>query len=286
LKQLGAEIVEENGVINCKGKLKGSEIVLRLPSVGATENIMMAAVMAEGRTVIHNAAKEPEIVDLAGFINACGGKVYGAGSDVIIIEGVEKLLGTAYTPISDRIVAGTYMIACAILGGKLIMREVNFSYVSSLVNFLTIAGCKLSYRAKDITIISSGKLSAIPKLCTGYYPYYPTDLQAPMLTLMSVAKGKSELTENLFESRFKHATWLNEMGADIRIEGRTAIVNGVKRLHGTNVYAEDLRGGAALVIAGLKAEGVTVVKNIHHIDRGYQSIEKQLKELGCDVYRR
>ncbi len=286
LKQLGAEIREEEGVIECQGRLKGSEIVLRLPSVGATENIMMAAVMAEGRTIIHNAAKEPEIADLAAFINACGGKVYGAGSDVVIIEGVKELLGTTYTPISDRIVAGTYMIACAVCGGKLVMRDINFSYISSLVNFLTIAGCKLTYRANDMTVSSGGRLSCIPKLSTGYYPYYPTDLQAPMLTLMSVAKGRSELKENLFESRFKHAVWLNEMGADISIDGTNAVINGVKRLIGKEVYAEDLRGGAALVIAGLKAEGTTVVKNIHHIDRGYESIEGQLRELGCDIVRR
>lgn len=285
LKQLGAEVREDGGIIDCKGRLKGSEIVLRLPSVGATENIMMAAVMAKGRTVIHNAAKEPEIADLAAFINACGGRVYGAGSEIIIIEGVDRLHGTVYTPISDRIVAGTYMIACAVCGGKLIMRDINFSYISSLVNFLTIAGCRLTYRANDMSIISSGKLNCIPKLSTGYYPYYPTDLQAPMITLMSVAKGRSELKENLFESRFKHTVWLNSMGADIKVDGTTAIVNGVKKLVGREVYAEDLRGGAALVIAGLKAEGTTVVRNIHHIDRGYEAIERQFKELGGDIKR-
>ena len=285
LKQLSADICDDGGIIDCKGKLKGSEIVLRLPSVGATENIMMAAVLAEGRTIIHNAAEEPEIADLAAFINACGGKVYGAGTDIIIIEGVESLHGIVYTPISDRIVAGTYMIACAVVGGKLVLRDINFSYISSLSNFLTIAGCRLSYRANDMTVISNGKLNGIPKLSTGYYPYYPTDLQAPMLTLMSVAKGRSELKENLFESRFKHAVWLNKMGADIRIDGTTAIVNGVKKLVGHEVYAEDLRGGAALVIAGLKAEGKTVVKNIQHIDRGYERIENQLRILGCDIYR-
>lgn len=286
LKQLGAEICETEKAIECKGNLNGSEIVLRLPSVGATENIMMAAVLAQGRTIIHNAAKEPEIADLAAFINACGGKVYGAGSDIIIIEGVEKLHGTVYTPISDRIVAGTYMIATAVCGGKLVLRDINLSYISSLVNFLTVAGCRLSYRANDMTVISSGRLSGIPKLSTGYYPYYPTDLQAPMLTLMSVAKGRSELKENLFESRFKHAVWLNEMGADITIDGTTAIVNGVKKLKGKEVFAEDLRGGAALVIAGLKAEGQTIVKNICHIDRGYEKIECLFSAIGGDIYRR
>ena len=286
LRQLGAEIIETEAEIRCNGRLVGSEIVLRLPSVGATENIMMAAVLARGRTIIHNVAKEPEVVDLAMFINSCGGKVYGAGSDIIIIEGVEKLHGTVYVPISDRIVAGTYMIATAVCGGKLVLKDINLSYVSSLVNFLTVAGCRLSYRANNITIISNGRLIGIPKLSTGYYPYYPTDLQAPMLTLMSVAKGKSELRENLFESRFKHAFWLNKMGADIKIEGSTAVVNGVKNLRGREVYAEDLRGGAALVIAGLKAEGQTIVKNISHIDRGYEKIECLFEAVGGDIYRR
>lgn len=286
LKRLGVEIVEEGGYIHCYvDKLKGAEIQLDFPSVGATENIMMAAVKAAGRTVIGNAAKEPEIVDLQNFLNAMGARVSGAGSATIVIDGVEKLHGVEYTPMKDRIEAGTFLIAAASVGGEIATEGVFPENIAALLHKLRENGCKIYTKNDKIILRSDGKLKSVDLLETTPFPGFPTDLQAQYSALSCTARGTTLVVENLFETRFKYAGELKRMGADVTVRGKTAVIRGVEKLHGASVTASDLRGGAALVIAALKAEGETTVLDLSHIDRGYGEFERKLRLLGAKIRR-
>lgn len=287
LKALGAEVKESHGYIYCKSsKLKGAHIQLDYPSVGATENIMLAASLAEGITIIRNAAKEPEIHDLQEFINEMGGKVKGAGSNTIIIEGVKKLNKVEYTIMPDRIVAGTLAVATAITQGEVVLKNAQIEHIRSVISKLVEAGCTIYEEKKNIIVKAPEKLIAIETIRTLPYPGFPTDMQAQMMALMTVAEGISIFTETIFENRYKHAAQLIRMGANIKIDGRVAIVEGVKKLTATRVSAMDLRGGAALVLAGLIAEGETIVENIYHVDRGYDRFENCLQSLGASIVRK
>jgi len=286
LKRLGVEITEKNGYILCKcDKLVGNEIMLDCPSVGATENIMLAAVKAEGTTIIKNAAREPEIEDLQNFLNKIGAKIKGAGSSSIIIEGVNKLYGCEYLPIADRIEAGTFLIAGAMCGGEMVLEGVNSENISSLIHKLRENGCFLYVKNDKIILKSNRRLESVKTIETQPYPGFPTDLQAQMTALCCVCQGQSIITENLFETRFKYVPELRKMGADVIVINRSAFVRGVERFKGATVVAQDLRGGAALVLAGLCAEGQTNVLDISHVDRGYSLFEYKLRALGGDVVR-
>ncbi|MBQ3505821.1 MAG: UDP-N-acetylglucosamine 1-carboxyvinyltransferase [Clostridia bacterium] len=286
LKRLGVEITEEGGYIDCKAdKLVGAEILLDFPSVGATENIILAAVKAEGFTVIRNAAKEPEIVDLQNFLNAMGAKVRGAGGGTVLIEGVKRLHGVDYTPIGDRIEAGTYLIAAASCGGEIETDGVPPENIAALLHKLRENGCKIHTKNDKIVLQSNGRLKAVDLVETMPFPGFPTDMQAQYSTLCCTAQGTTLVVENLFETRYKYAGELKRMGADITVRGRTAVIRGVERLHGAQVTAGDLRGGAALVLAALKAEGQSTVIDLSHIDRGYADFEYKLKKLGATIRR-
>jgi len=286
LRELGVKIKERHGYIDCDGSmLQGSSVHLDYPSVGATENIMMAAVFAKGTTVIYNPAKEPEIVDLQDFINSMGGKIYGAGTDVITIIGVDSLHDTEFTPISDRIIAGTYLIAGAICGGDITLNNVNISHNLALITKLKNNTCKIYCNDAKIRLVSDIPLTSFGVVETMPYPGFPTDLQAQTMALQTVSKGSCIFTENLFEMRYKHVPELIKMGAKIRIKDRVAIVDGVDRLYGAEVNCCDLRGGAALALAGLVAYGYTTLNDIRHIDRGYYSLESDLSSLGADIKR-
>ena len=286
LKRLGVKIVEESGYISCSAeKLSGADILLDFPSVGATENIILAAVRAEGLTVIRNAAKEPEIVDLQNFLNAMGGKVRGAGGGTVFVEGVEKLRGVEYTPIKDRIEAGTFLIAAASCGGEIEIEGVPQENIAALLHKLRENGCKIHIKNDRIILRSDGRLFAADLIETTPFPGFPTDLQAQFSALACTAKGTTLVVENLFETRYKYAAELKRMGADITVRGRNAVIRGVEKLHGASMTAGDLRGGAALVIAALKAEGVSSVADLSHIDRGYADFEYKLKKLGARIRR-
>ncbi len=286
LKQMGVRITEEYGYIKCEcDRLKGAEIHLDFPSVGATENIMLAAVKAEGTTVITNAAREPEIVDLACFLKKMGAEIKGAGSSVIVIEGVKKLNAVEYTIMPDRIVAQTYLISALITGGEILLKNAVPSHMNSGIAILNEMGAKTCISNNDIYLKSSDKIENIHIIKTMPYPGFATDIQSPFMALASVAEGTSVFVENMFENRFRHVDELVRMGADIKVEGRSAVVRGVKRLHGANVEAYELRGGAALVMAGLNAEGRTEISGIEFIDRGYQNIEGNLSKCGAKIKR-
>ena len=286
LKRLGVKIVEKDGYIHCEAdKLVGAEILLDFPSVGATENIVLAAVKAEGVTVIRNAAKEPEIIDLQNFLNAMGAKVRGAGGGTVIIEGVKKLRGVEYTPIGDRIEAGTYLIAAATCGGEIETTGVPPENIAALLHKLRENGCKIHTKNDKILLWSDGRLRSVNIVETMPFPGFPTDLQAQYATLCATASGSTLVVENLFETRYRYAAELKRMGADITVRGRTALIRGVERLHGATVTACDLRGGAALVLAALKAEGQSTVLDLFHIDRGYADFEGKLKKLGAKIRR-
>lgn len=286
LKRLGVKIEEENGYISCSAeKLTGADILLDFPSVGATENIILAAVRAEGITVIRNAAKEPEIVDLQNFLNRMGGKVHGAGGAVITIEGVGKLSGVEYTPIKDRIEAGTFLIAVASCGGELEIEGVPEENIAALLHKLSENGCKIHRKDDKIMLESDGRLRSVALIETMPFPGFPTDLQAQFSALACTTRGTTLVVENLFETRYKYAAELRRMGADITVRGRNALIRGVEKLHGASVTAGDLRGGAALVIAALGAEGESSVSDLFHIDRGYAEFERKLKELGARIRR-
>ena len=286
LKRLGVEIFEKDGYIHCEAqKLKGAEILLDFPSVGATENIILAAVKAEGITVIRNAAKEPEIIDLQNFLNAMGAKVRGAGGGTVVIEGVKKLHGVDYTPIGDRIEAGTYLIAAASCGGEIETNGVPPENIAALLHKLRENGCKVYAKNDRIVLWSNGQLNAAKLVETMPFPGFPTDMQAQYSALCCTAKGSTLVVENLFETRYRYAAELKRMGADITVRGRTALIRGVESLHGASVTASDLRGGAALVVAALKAEGQSDVIDLSHIDRGYAEFEYKLKKLGAKIKR-
>ena len=286
LRQLGVEISEEGGLIHCDGRnMHAGEVHFDYPSVGATENVMMAAVLLPGTTVIHNPAREPEIADLQAFINAMGGKIRGAGTHYIAVEGVERLHGTAWTPMADRIVAGTLLAAAAITGGEITLTNAPESDMVAVTAKLREMGFRLEERPGWIHLRAPKRLTAFAQLQTQPHPGFPTDMQVQMLALLSTAEGMGVITENVFENRFTHAGDLNRMGAHILCTGRTAVVRGVPELYGAHVTARDLRGGAALVLAGLRARGETLVDHAELIDRGYDHLERQLSRLGGKVRR-
>ena len=283
---LGAEIDMEHGYVEAKAKkLKGNRIYLDFPSVGATENILMAAVLAEGTTIIENAAEEPEIWDLANFLNSMGAKIEGAGIGKITIEGVESLKGITYKPIYDRVEAGTFMVAAAITNSKITINGANEDHLRPTIEKLKECGV-LFKNIKEDTILVDGTGVKIPvDIKTLPYPGFPTDMQAQMMTLLSVTKGSSIITETVFENRFMHVAELVRMGANIKIDGRTAIIEGVGALTGCDVKATDLRAGAAMILAGLVAQGRTEISELYHIDRGYVNIEEKFRGLGANIYR-
>lgn len=286
LRRLGVNISERDGFIFCEAeKLHGAEILLDFPSVGATENILLAAVMAEGRTTLTGAAKEPEIVDLQNFLNAMGARIAGAGTDVIEIEGVKELHGVTYRPMKDRIEAGTFLIAAAACGGEIEVVGIRPENIRLLLHKLRENGCKIHTKNDKIRIESRGTLRCNRRIETMPFPGFPTDLQAQATALNASCTGCALIVENLFETRFKYVPELQKMGADIEVKGRTAFVRGTGRLHGACVTAGDLRGGAALVIAALGAEGTSEVLDLSHIDRGYADFRAKLKKLGASIRR-
>ncbi|MBO4472872.1 MAG: UDP-N-acetylglucosamine 1-carboxyvinyltransferase [Clostridia bacterium] len=286
LSEMGIAIEESHGMIYCDGtRLHGADVALDFPSVGATENLMMAAALAKGRTRIFNAAKEPEIVDLQSFLRALGAKVDGAGGDRIEIEGVEKLHGAVYTPIPDRIVAGTILIAGATCGGEVTVTHVVPDHLDALLFKLNKSSCNLRVNGDRITIRSDSRPRHFDKLETQPYPGFPTDLQSQMMVMMCVSEGTGLIVENIFETRYRIVRELIKMGARITVKDRTAVIRGVRSIEGASVSAGDLRGGAALVIAGLKAEGYTTIDNVSHIDRGYDAIERIFASLGGEISR-
>lgn len=284
-KALGAQIEPKHGCVEAKTlELIGGKVYLDFPSVGATENIMMAAVLAKGETIIENAAEEPEIEDLAYFLNGMGAKVYGSGTDTIQITGVKKLTGFRYTPIFDRIEAGSFMVAASITKGNIKLTNVKEKHLKPIIAKLTEMGVKIECGENYITVDASGDLKAVD-IKTLPYPGFPTDMQSQLMALLCSVNGTSVVTETIFENRFMHASELMRMGANIKIDGRTAFIEGVSKLTGCDVRATDLRAGAALVIAGLCAEGITTISDVYHIDRGYVDIEKKLTLLGADIKR-
>ena len=286
LRALGVSIREEGGLILCDGRnMRGGSVHFDYPSVGATENVMLAAVLAPGTTTIHNAAREPEIADLARCVNAMGGRVRGAGTQTIRVEGVKRLHGASFRPIPDRIVAGTYLCAFAATGGEGVVTDVCPDEMTAILEALREMSCALTVERDRVAVVSPKRLAPFRSLMTSPHPGFPTDMQAQMLALATRACGTSVLTENVFENRFNHVPDLCRMGADVIVAGRTAIVRGVETLHGARVAAHDLRGGAALVLAALCAEGETLVEEAEHIDRGYESLETELNALGARVTR-
>lgn len=284
LRQMGVEIKESHGFLACKTKgLIGSDIQLDYPSVGATENIMLAAVTAEGTTTIRNAAREPEIIDLQKYLNKAGAKVIGAGSSLIIIEGVKELHSCKHDIISDRIVAGTYMIAAAMTRGEIKLNNIITDHLLSIISKLREVGVIIYTNGNSLKVIAPKKLYALEMLQTLPFPGFPTDMQAQFMALLTIVNGTSIINETIFENRFKHADELVRMGANIKTFGKIAVVKGVKGLTGARVSSKDLRGGAALILAGLAAEGETVVDKIYHVNRGYENMHLVLKELGADI---
>jgi len=285
LSALGAKISEKFGYITAEtSQLTGTVIHFDVPSVGATENLMMAGVLAEGTTVIRNAAKEPEIVDLQNFLNAMGAKIVGAGTDVIRIEGVKELGSVTHTVIPDRIEAGTHMIAGAVTQGDVTVTNVIPEHLDPVIYKLREAGVEVDVGDDWVRVQGTGQLKAVD-IKTMPYPGFPTDMQSQMMALLTIAEGTSVITETIFENRFKHVPEFRRMGADIYLEGHTAVVKGVKRLTGACVEATDLRAGAALILAALAGEDGTVLSNIEHIDRGYERIEKKYNALGARIIR-
>ena len=283
---LGVKIEQGHGYIEASAPegLKGTSIYFDFPSVGATENIMMAASLAEGTTILENAAEEPEIVDLANYLNKMGAKIRGAGTDTIRIEGVDKLHGADYTIIPDRIEAGTYMIAAAMTGGDVVVENVLPEHQKPLIAKLREAGAVVEEDIDKVRVIGKNPLKAV-SIKTLPYPGFPTDMQAQMMAMMVIAEGRSKVTETVFENRFMHVVELNRMGAQISTEGRSAVIDGPCKLTGCDVRATDLRAGAAMILAGLVAEGTTRIGDLHHVDRGYENIVAKLKKLGADIER-
>ncbi|MEG1710555.1 MAG: UDP-N-acetylglucosamine 1-carboxyvinyltransferase [Clostridia bacterium] len=287
LRTLNVKVIDDKGYIDCDGRnMKGGRVVLDFPSVGATENLMLASVLIDGETIIENAAKEPEVSALQLMLNKMGGRIKGAGTSTIRIEGVRKLRGVTINAIADRIVAGTYMIAAAITGGELKINKCDVRHLGAIINKMDGYSCDIRVESNSSIVVKGyNDIKAVKKVSTGSFPAFPTDLQAPMSALLSVSNGISIVTENVFETRFRHIPELIKLGADITVKDRTAVITGVKRLCGACVTACELRGGAALVIAGLNAEGVTVVEDIRHIDRGYENLDKALNNVGAMIIR-
>lgn len=285
LRALGAVIEEDHGFLYCSAPngLSGATIHLSFPSVGATENIMLAAVCAKGKTVIHNAAREPEISDLASFLNSAGAEISGCGSDTIEIEGVKGLTGIEHTIIPDRIAAATYLCAAAATGGEIILNGIIPSHLSATLSVLQAAGCETELRGKQLKMLSPERPVGVSRVRTLVYPGFPTDAGPCIIALLSKANGVSVFVENIFENRFRYIDELNRLGAHISVSGRTAVIDGVQHLTGAGCSCTDLRGGAALVIAALAAEGNTRINRISHIMRGYDDIAGVLSALGADI---
>ena len=287
LRKLGAVIHEEGGhiLLECPEGLQGRVISLSFPSVGATENVLISACTARGTTTLVNAAREPEISDLADYLNRCGARITGAGEGIITIEGVRALHAAEHYVIPDRIVAASYMLAAAVTQGNITLKNIIPAHLGPVTALLQESGCDVRVREKQLKISAPPQIKAIPTVRTMPYPGFPTDVQAPLMTACCVADGTSIVIETIFESRFRHVPELCRFGADILVDGRIAVVKGVPRLHGAVVSAPDLRGGVALVLAGLCAEGQTFVRELHHIDRGYEKLDEQLQYLGADIRR-
>ncbi|MGN1270157.1 MAG: UDP-N-acetylglucosamine 1-carboxyvinyltransferase [Clostridia bacterium] len=283
-KKLGINIVEDAGYIICKAdKIVGENINLDFPSVGATENIILASIFAEGVTQITNAAMEPEIVDLAKCLNKMGAKIEGAGTNIVKITGVKKLKDIGYKVMEDRIEAGTLLCAGAITGGNICLNYRTPEHITPIINKLEEAGCKININKGKVYMQAPKKLKAVD-IKTMPYPGFPTDMQSIFASTLTIAKGTSVIVENIFENRYRYVSELKKMGAKITTEGKTAVIKGVRRLSGTKVKSTDLRGGACMVLAGLSAKGTTTVTNIEHILRGYEGLDKKLKKLGAKVY--
>ncbi len=285
LEKMGVSIKEEHGYLYCDTPdgLHGAEINLNFPSVGATENIILAAATAKGETVIHNAAKEPEISDLADFLNSAGARIYGSGSDTVYIYGVANLGSTEHTIIPDRIVAATYMACIGITGGKITLKGIMPSNMVAILSAFRESGCNISVSGKTLTISNLGTLQRIPTVRSLVYPGFPTDAGPLLISMLTKAKGTSVFVENIFENRYRYIDELKRLGAKIKTEGKLAIIEGVDSLSGANCKCTDLRGGAALVTAALAANGTTVIGDIHHIERGYEDIVGSLQKLGADI---
>ncbi len=282
---MGAKNKQEHGIVELQAKqLKGNNVYLDFPSVGATENIMLAAVLAKGKTVIENAAAEPEICDLADFLREMGAVIEGDGTDTISVTGVKELHGAVHAVIPDRIEAGTFMTAAAITGGDVLLENVREEHLKPVIAKLTECNVKTEMTEEGLRIYRKGKLHPI-QLKTMPFPGFPTDMQAPFMSLMTVAKGTSVITETIFENRFIHAGELQRMGADIKIDSRSAVIEGVDGLTGTKVKATDLRAGAALILSALAAKGETEISDIYHIERGYYHIDEKLRALGAEISR-
>ena len=282
---LGAEIVVENGIVKAKADdLRGASVYLDVVSVGATINVMLAATLAKGTTVIENVAKEPHIVDVANFLNSMGANIKGAGTDVIKIAGVEKLKGGFYSIIPDQIEAGTFMVAAAATGGDVLVKNIIPKHMESVSAKLSEIGAEIFEFDDSIRVIGTGKLKKV-NIKTLPYPGFPTDMQPQIVTLLSICEGTSVVTEGVWESRFQYVGELLRLGADIRVDGQTAVITGIDKLKAAPVTATDLRGGAGMVIAGLIAEGETEISDIKHIDRGYEKMEEKFKMLGADIRR-
>lgn len=286
LRAMGAKIEVENGYIRASAKkLQGARLIMDVVTVTGTENLMMAATLAEGETVIENAAREPEVVDLADCLNKMGAKISGAGTDTIVIEGVDRLIGTHYDVLPDRIETGTYLVAAAITGGKIRVRDTQPALVEVITHKLRESGAEIEQGEDWISLDMQGRRPRAVDIHTAPYPAFPTDMQAQFTALNCIAEGVGTITETVFENRFMHVQEMQRMGANIKLEGNTAIIAGVGRLTGAPVMATDLRASASLVLAGLVADGETIVDRIYHIDRGYENIEEKLAGLGAQIRR-
>lgn len=286
LRDLGAEIGDIRGTLHCKAsRLEGKDIVLSLPSVGATENLMLAACGAEGTTTIANAAREPEIVDLQDFLNACGARVSGAGTSTVTIRGGGQLHGGVFTVMPDRIAAATYLCAAASAGGEVFLRGARERHLATVTAVLREAGCRITAEEGGIACACPGRLKAVRPVRTAPYPGFPTDAQAVLMAALLRSQGATVFEENIFENRYRHVDELTRMGANIRVSGRVAVVTGAETLYGAAVRCTDLRGGAALCVAALAAEGESHISEISHIDRGYEDIVRDLRALGADIGR-
>ena len=287
MRAMGAEINIEDGNIKASvnGRLKGAKILFEPVSVTATENVIMAASLAEGTTIIENAAREPEVIDLANCLIEMGANIKGAGSDQIIIEGVEQLNGASYGVMPDRVEVGTYLTAVAMTGGRVKIKSAKPEYLSSVISKLELTGAEITLGDDWVEIYMDKSKPKAVSLTTGPYPSFPTDMQAQFVSLNSIAQGNSTVTETVFENRFMHVQEIARMGGNITLKGNTAVIEGIDRLQGAPVMATDLRASASLVLAGLVAKGATVIDRIYHIDRGYERIEEKLKMLGADIER-
>ena len=287
MRAMGAKINIEDGNIKAKvdGRLKGAKILFEPVSVTGTENVIMAATLAEGITVIENAAREPEVIDLANCLIAMGADIRGAGTDVITIQGVERLEGASFSVMPDRVEVGTYLTAVAMTGGKVKIKSAKPEYLSSVISKLQLCGAIITQGDDWVEIFMSDNKPNATSLTTGPYPSFPTDMQAQFVSLNAIAEGQSTITETVFENRFMHVQEIARMGGNITLKGNTAIIEGIKSLKGAPVMATDLRASASLVLAGLVAEGATTIDRIYHIDRGYERIEEKLKMLGADIER-